>query len=111
MRLDVVAVFGALGALLVAMVGLYLANANRGLLRADASSKIADAASGLIAPLEARIDALEAQNRLLVRKLELEQRRRRNLQHGVQVLVAQLERLGMAPEWRPEVEDAEGEKE
>lgn len=61
---------------------------------AEAATKVTDAALSLIIPLQTRLAKVE-------QELENEIERRRELERGVNILVNQLRKQGIEPEWTP----------
>lgn len=102
-------------ALLVAIGGLLTAYFNRKLIRADATEKIANAATQLIEPYVEQVESLQAAVRVLRNQLDEERRsrqrleaalaveseQRQELQRGVGILTKQLEAAGLTPGWYP----------
>ena len=102
-----------LGAMIGAVPGVYAIIAGRHKVKAEASRIVTDTAVGLLAPLQARIDRLEAMVVRLEEKVqqlesdndELSRQVRefraliRSLWEGVLILSQQLESQGITPAW------------
>jgi hypothetical protein len=79
-------------AILMAIGGIFTAIATRRKTAAEASEVITDSAMKLLAPLNKRIVALERQTAEQEKEIQ-------ELKRGVCILIAQLRRKNIKPEW------------
>lgn len=117
-----IALIGAVGGILAAAIPVYITNRRHPSRRVTDGSSIVEAAEGVVGilskelkRLSERVDKLEEdlhaeEQHTDALASEVDQLRRDNslLLRGVNLLIAQLRRLGHEPDWKPGTDDITG---
>lgn len=99
--MDLSLTWETLGALALAMAALITALSGRQKNNAEASHQLVEAVDHLLPPLNSRIAALEVQVGELTRQVSELRAQNAKLSRGIEVLIAQVKKLGDKPAWEP----------